>query len=82
MTYKVINFFTDLQDNNFAYEVGDEFPRKGLKVSEERISELSGSENLQKKPLIAAVEETETAVEETAVEEKPKKAKPKKSADK
>ena len=77
MQYKVINYFSDLQDNNFAYEVGDEFPRKGLKVSEERISELSGSENLQKKPLIAAVEETETAVEET-----PKKAKAKKSADK
>lgn len=80
MQYKVINYFTDLQDNNFAYEVGDEFPRKGLEVSEERIAELSGSDNLQKKPLIAAVEET--AVEETAVEEKPKKAKAKKSADK
>ena len=75
MQYKVINYFTDLQDNNFAYEVGDEFPRKGLEVSEERIAELSGSDNLQKKPLIAAVEET-------AVEEKPKKAKAKKSADK
>lgn len=73
MTYKVINFFTDLQDNNFAYEVGDTFPRKGLEVSEARIAELSGSDNLQKKPLIAAVEEVKTT---------PKKAKPKKSADK
>ena len=75
--YKVINYFTDLQDGNHAYDVNDTFPREGLKVSEERIAELSGSGNLQKKPLIAAVEET--AVEET---ETPKKAKAKKSADK
>ena len=77
MTYKVINFFTDLQDGNFAYEVGATFPRKGLEVSEARIAELLGSNNLQKKPLIAAFDETETAVDE-----KPKKAKSKKSADK
>ena len=70
MAYKVINYFTDLKDNNFAYEVGDPFPREGLEVSEERITELSGSNNLQKKPLIAAVEEAQ------------KKAKPKKTADK
>ena len=75
MQYKVINYFTDLQDGNHAYDVNDTFPREGLKVSEERIAELSGSGNLQKKPLIAAVEET-------AVEETPKKAKAKKSADK
>lgn len=75
--HKVINYFTDLQDGNHAYDVNDTFPREGLKVSEERIAELSGSGNLQKKPLIAAVEEKETAVEET-----PKKAKSKKSADK
>lgn len=77
MKHKVINYFTDLQDGKHAYDVGDPFPRKGLEVSEERIAELSGSNNLQKKPLIAAVEEAETAVEEA-----PKKAKTKKSADK
>lgn len=77
MGYKVIEFFTDLQDNNHAYEVGDVFPRVGLTVTAERIAELSGSGNLQRKPLIVAVEETETVVEETT-----KKAKAKKSADK
>ena len=85
MQYKVINYFTDLQDGNHAYDVGKPFPREGLEVSEERIAELSGSNNLQRKPLIAAVEETaveETAVEETAVEKKTKKAKAQKSADK
>ncbi len=50
--YKVIKFFTDLQDNNFPYEVGDTFPRKGLEVTEERLAELSGCDNLQKQPLI------------------------------
>lgn len=72
MQYKVINHFTDLKDGNFAYKVGDIFPREGLKVDEARIAELSGSNNKQKKPLIKAVEETATT---------PKKA-TKKSADK
>ena len=55
--YKVIKFFTDLQDNSFPYEVGDTFPRKGLEVTEERFAELAGSNNLQKQPLIEAVAE-------------------------
>ena len=54
--YKVINFFTDLQDNNHAYNVGDTFPRKGLEVTPERIAELAGGKNKQGKPLIAKVE--------------------------
>ena len=33
--YKVIHFFTDLQDNDFAYEVGDTFPRKGKNKKKE-----------------------------------------------
>lgn len=55
--YKVIKFFTDLQDNNHAYNVGDTYPRKGLNVSPERITELSGSNNKQCQPLIEKVEE-------------------------
>lgn len=55
--YKVINYFTDLQDNDFAYNVGDVYPRKGLNVSPERITELSGSNNKQGKPLIEEVKE-------------------------
>lgn len=39
--YKVIEYFTDLQDNYHAYHVGDPFPRNGLDVSDERLTELS-----------------------------------------
>lgn len=55
--YKVIKFFTDLQDNNYPYTEGDTFPRVGLSVSESRLAELSGSDNLQGVPLIQIVEE-------------------------
>ncbi len=55
--YEVIHYFTDLQDNRHAYNVGDIFPRDGLKVTEERLAELSGSNNKQGKPLIEKVEE-------------------------
>jgi len=41
--YEVIHYFTDLQDNEYPYNVGDIFPRDGLAVSEKRIKELSGS---------------------------------------
>lgn len=60
--YKVINFFTDLQDFNHPYKVGDVFPRQGMNVSEERLKELAGSRNKQGKPLIEKIEE-EVAVE-------------------
>lgn len=53
--YKVIKYFTDLQDNSRPYNVGDIYPRKGLTVSEERIKELSGSNNKQNTPLIEEV---------------------------
>lgn len=72
--YKVIEFFTDLQDNNHPYNVGDEFPRKGLTVSEERLAELAGKDNKQGKPLI---------VEEKVKQPKPADKKPaKKTAEK
>lgn len=50
--YRVIAYFTDLQDDCHEYNVGDVFPREGVTVSEERITELSGCENKQKRPLI------------------------------
>lgn len=56
--YKVISYFTDLQDFNHPYKVGDEFPRLGVKVSDKRLEELSTSQNKQGKPLIKKVEET------------------------
>lgn len=54
--YEVIRDFTDLQDNEYPYSVGDIFPREGLNVGEERLKELSGSQNLQKRPLISKIE--------------------------
>ena len=50
--YKVIKYFTDLQDNNYAYYVGDTFPRNGVEVGAERTAELSSDKNLQGVPLI------------------------------
>ena len=55
--YKVIKSFTDLQDNNYAYYVGDTFPRNGVEVCDERIAELSSDKNLQCVPLIEEVVE-------------------------
>lgn len=57
MSYKVIQYFTDLQDSKYPYKVGDTFPRKGLKVSDERFAQLSSNNNRQGKPLIVLVEE-------------------------
>lgn len=54
--YEVIHYFTDLQDFNHPYNVGDIFPRDGLKVSVERLKELSGNKNKQNKPLIKKIE--------------------------
>ena len=58
--YKVINFFTDMQDNNFAYDVNDVYPREGLTPTEKRIKELASSKNRQGKPLIKKVAEPKT----------------------
>lgn len=66
--YKVIAYFTDLQDNNHPYNVGDVYPRAGVEATEARIAELSGSNNKQGKPLIAKVEE-ETDIEKMKVAE-------------
>lgn len=57
MMHKVIKYFTDLQDNNHAYEVGDVFPRDGFEVLPSRIKELAGKKNLQGEPLIEEIEE-------------------------
>lgn len=60
--FRVIEFFTDLQDGNHAYNVGDTFPREGVTVTADRIKELSGTQN---KRGIALIEEVRGA-EETA----------------
>ncbi|HEI9392212.1 Rho termination factor N-terminal domain-containing protein [Staphylococcus aureus] len=43
--YKVIEYFTDSQDNEYEYHVGDIFPRDGFEVSDERLTELSTTNN-------------------------------------
>ena len=57
MMYKVIKFFTDLQDDNHAYSVGDTYPREGFEVLPSRLKELSSDRNRQHTPLIELVEE-------------------------
>ena len=66
--------FTDLQDNNYKYEVGDEYPRLGLKPSLARIKELSTPANKRGVVLIKEVDDmpfSDSAVTEEDV--KPKK---------
>lgn len=72
--YEVIKYFTDLQDGNHPYEVGDTYPRDGLEPSLERVAELSGTDNKQGVPLIKAVAERKKSAEKTVEEatEKPK----------
>lgn len=80
--YKVVKYFTDLQDNSKPYNVGDVYPRKGLTVSDERIAELASSNNKQNTPLIVEVKAktkvkpNEDPIEDTAevkVEDKAEK---------
>lgn len=51
--YKVIEKFTDLQDSEHLYNIGDTFPREGLEVSEDRLKELSSEANKRGIALIA-----------------------------
>ena len=53
--YKVIKSFTDLQDNNCAYYVGDTFPHDGVDIGAERIAELASDKNRLGVPLIEEV---------------------------
>lgn len=53
--YRVIKYFTDLQDNNHAYRVGDIYPREGFAPSEKRFKELLSGENKRKVKLIEEV---------------------------
>ena len=66
--YKVIKHFTDMQDNNFAYQVGDEYPRKGMSVLPSRLKELAGKKNRQGCPLIEEVEDTKPEKKSKSVE--------------
>lgn len=62
--YEVIKGFIDLQDDNHLYEVGQTYPRSGYKPTDERIVELSGSNNKRGKPLIKARQNAAESVTE------------------
>ena len=74
MIYRVIKTFTDMQDNNRKYSVGDIFPRTGLSVTQKRLEELLTDKNRRGIPMIVA-ESDEVKTEEPAEvkEEKPKR---------
>ena len=70
--YKVVSYFTDLQDANHPYNIGDTYPRNGLTVTAERIAELAGKSNLRGIPLIEEVQ-LDAVKAEPAAEDAPKK---------
>lgn len=55
--YIVIYDFYDLSDDGYLYRKGDSYPRKGKRVSKKRLSELSSTENKQKRPFIEEISE-------------------------
>lgn len=55
MAYRVIKDFADLEDKNYLYTVGDEYPRCGLAPTKERIVFLLSSQNLLHTPVIEEV---------------------------
>ena len=70
--YRVVKFFRDLQDNNHAYHVGEQFPHDGMEVSNDRLAELSTEANRRHEPLIEWVEVVENEAGETMEEVKAK----------
>ena len=59
-----------MQDNNFAYNVGDEYPRKGVSVLPSRIRELATDKNRQGVPLIEEIPDIEEAPEKKTMSTK------------
>jgi hypothetical protein len=57
MTYRVLEDFSDKQDDRRHYKAGDTYPREGLEPSPQRIAQLSGSDNARKRPVIEPVVE-------------------------
>lgn len=76
--YKAIAYFTDLHDNDHAYDVGDIFPRPGITVTEERIKALASSNNKRGEPVIRFVEPLVKGIDEVEVA-KPAKRRAKKA---
>lgn len=58
--YIVLTPFHDLRDDNYIYNSGDKYPRKGYKPEKARIMELITPENALGKPVIAETQDTNT----------------------
>lgn len=78
--YKVIQMFTDLQDKEYRYEIGDVYPREGLEVTKERFEELAGKENKRGEQLIEFVDDAEKEAEGQGEQKEPAKPKGKAKA--
>lgn len=59
--YRVISYFTDLQDGDHPYNAGDPFPRKGKEVSAERLAYLASNKTRRGFPVIEEVVEKKPA---------------------
>ena len=82
MTYRVITYFADLEDNNHVYHTGDAFPREGKDVKPSRLVELSGSDDKRGIPLIEGYTDDEAEAEpKEEVKAEPKKRGRKKGTD-
>ena len=71
MTYKSKAVWRDLEDGHL-YAIGEDFPHDGREIPEERIKELTGTQNKAGFALLEAVElpDKETIIH---TEEEPKK---------
>ncbi len=49
---KVLIAFTDNEDNNHVYNVGDEYPRENAQATDERIAYLLSDKNKFKRPVL------------------------------
>lgn len=80
--YIVLKNFTDLEDNNHKYTMGEEYPRKGYEPTEERVKALTSGNNKAGIKLLKEVKAPKKAEPKEAEpkEEKPVEAKPKKKA--
>ncbi len=70
--YRIITpKFTDLKDKKRKYKFGDIYPAKGIKVSKERLEELSSTNNKAKMIIIEEIPDKEFKnqedIEETQV---------------
>jgi len=67
--YRVLSNFSDLQDKEYVYRAGDEYPRPGFSVSADRIDELATGKNRIGFPLIEEISVATAKNDETGPKE-------------